>query len=87
MLLVVHFFCKVCKHPKTGTDAPRVEVDPCFLSCSIFAIGLLVSLLQQLQHCLRQLVRLGQHGGGRLVQDVELGEVHHFLRHVDIADA
>ena len=33
------------------------------------------------------MVGLGQHGGRRLAQDVVLGEFHHLLRHVDVADA
>ena len=44
-------------------------------------------LPEQLQNVLRQLVGLGQHGGSRLAQDVVLGEFHHLLRHVDVADA
>ena len=45
------------------------------------------SLPEQLQDRLRRQVGLSQHRGGRLLQDLELGEVHHLLRHVHVADA
>ena len=42
--------------------------------------------MQQLQHTLRYLVRLGQHGLGGLDQDVVLGVSHHLVGHVCVAD-
>ena len=44
------------------------------------------ALLQQLQHALRHLVGLGQHGLSGLNQDVVLGVGHHLLGHVRVAD-
>ncbi len=43
-------------------------------------------LLQQLQHALGHLVCLGQHGLGRLDEDVVLGVSHHLVGHVGVAD-
>ena len=43
-------------------------------------------LLQQLQHALRHLVGLSQHGLRGLDQDVVLGVGHHLLGHVRVAD-
>ncbi len=45
------------------------------------------SLLQQLQHLLRQLVGLGDHGGARLLQDLGAAQVGRFLGKVRIGDA
>jgi len=44
-------------------------------------------LPQQLQHGLRQGVCLGEHRVAGLHQDLQLREVHHFLGHVEVADA
>ena len=43
-------------------------------------------LLQELQHALGHLIRLGQHGLGRLDQDVVLGVGHHLVGHIGVAD-
>src|SRR5690606_17608376 len=45
-----------------------------------------LSLAQQLQHRLRRQVSLGQHSRRRLLQDLELRERHHLVRHIDVAD-
>src|SRR4051794_15876837 len=42
---------------------------------------------QELQHLLRRLVRLGQHRGAGLGQDLAPGELHHLLGHVRVTDA
>ena len=42
---------------------------------------------EKLKDVLRKLVCLGKHGVAGLHQDVQLREVHHFLRHVEVADA
>ena len=42
--------------------------------------------MQQLEHALRHLVRLGQHGLGGLDQDVVLGVRHHLFSHIGVAD-
>ena len=43
--------------------------------------------LEQLEHRLRGLVGLREHGGAGLGEDLALGEVDHLGRHVDVADA
>src|SRR5690349_14545842 len=45
------------------------------------------ALAQQREDALGRLVRLGQHRGAGLLQDVELGELRHLGRHVHVADA
>src|SRR6478609_7997593 len=44
-------------------------------------------LAQEGKNTLAGLVGLGQHGGAGLGQDVCLGELDHFLSHVDVGDA
>ena len=44
-------------------------------------------LAQERKNTLAGLVCLGQHGGAGLGQDVGLGELDHFLSHVDVRDA
>src|SRR5258706_11334968 len=41
---------------------------------------------QERQHGLRRAVRLREHRGARLIQDLQLREVDHLARHVDVAD-
>lgn len=43
-------------------------------------------LPEQLEHGLGQLVRLPEHRVAGLHEDIEFGEIHHFLRHVEVAD-
>ena len=52
----------------------------------MFCAGRTEVLPEQLQYALGLLVGLGQHSLGRLLQDDVLGELHHFLSHVNIAD-
>ncbi len=44
------------------------------------------ALLQELQHRLRFLVRLGKHSRGRLKQNLILHELYHLARHVGVPD-
>ena len=47
----------------------------------------MVRLLEQLEYALRLGVGLREHSLCSLQQDVVLGVLHHFFRHVDVADA
>src|SRR5205814_9613273 len=66
-----------CRHRRCG-DRGRA---------SYFRDGVLRLTLQQLEHGLRCLVRLREHGGTGLLEDLELREVDHLSGHVHVADA
>src|SRR3954451_21998739 len=65
---------------RTGSWAPAVDAWPP-------APNPRERLPEERQHALRRAVRLSEHARAGLLQDLQLGEIDHLLRHVHVADA
>src|SRR4051812_2871409 len=56
------------------------------VACGLWRVAWRCLAPQEAEHRLRLLIRLSEHAGAGLLEHLELREVGHFRRHVDVAD-